>query len=52
MSVPHIEHEMNAAVGIAFQWDDDWPARLEEFIDPWPSETAMLKMLYEEIFSF
>jgi hypothetical protein len=39
-----------AAVAIAFQWDDDWPARLEEFIDPWPSETAMLKILYQEIF--
>ena len=39
-----------ASVAIAFQWDDDWPAKFEEFISPWPAETALTKWLYHEIF--
>ncbi|PMD48095.1 kinase-like protein [Hyaloscypha variabilis F] len=34
---------------IAFQWDDDWPKRLEQIVDPWPSEAAILRMLYQDL---
>ena len=39
-----------ASVAIAFQWDDDWPAKFEEIISPWPAETALIKCLYQDIF--
>lgn len=39
-----------ASVAIAFQWDDDWPAKVEEFISPRPAETALIKCLYQDIF--
>jgi thiamine kinase-like enzyme len=39
-----------ASVAIAFQWDDDWPAKFEEFISPRPAESALIKCLYQEIF--
>ncbi|KAK6350271.1 hypothetical protein TWF696_006506 [Orbilia brochopaga] len=31
-----------------FQWDD-WPEELATILDPWPSETAMMKMLYQTL---
>ena len=34
---------------IAFQWDDDWPKRLEQIVDPWPSEAAILRILYQDL---
>jgi hypothetical protein len=34
-----------SAVFVAFGWGDAWPKRLEEIVDPWPSEAAMLRML-------
>jgi aminoglycoside phosphotransferase (APT) family kinase protein len=38
-----------AAIFVAFEWTDDWPQRLEEIIDPWPKEAAMLRMLYQDL---
>jgi hypothetical protein len=46
MSVPHIEHEINAAVAIAFQWDMTGLQSSRSSL----TGTAMLKMLYQEIF--
>lgn len=34
------------AIFVAFDWQDDWPERLEGILDPWPSEATMLRMLY------
>src|SRR5271168_5369161 len=35
-----------AAAFFAFKWEDDWLARVEEVIDAWSAETAMIKMVY------
>jgi hypothetical protein len=29
------------------QWDDDWTQRIEEMMDPWLSEMAVMKMVYQ-----
>jgi hypothetical protein len=50
MSVPHIEHEINATVAIAFQWDMTGLQSSRSSLTLSPSGTAMLKMLYQEIF--
>lgn len=34
----------------SFQWDDDWCQRIEEFLPAWPKETAMMKMMYSDLF--
>ncbi|KAH6704235.1 kinase-like domain-containing protein [Leptodontidium sp. 2 PMI_412] len=34
---------------VAFEWRDDWPERLEQIVDPWPSEAAALRMLYQDL---
>ncbi|KAF1960488.1 hypothetical protein CC80DRAFT_589899 [Byssothecium circinans] len=31
-------------------WVDDWPKRLEDIIAPWPRETAVFRMLYQELY--
>jgi hypothetical protein len=33
----------------SIQWKDDWPERLEQIIDPWPSEAAVLKGIHQDI---
>jgi hypothetical protein len=38
-----------SVVFVAFEWDDDWPERLEQIVDPWPSEGAILRMLYQDL---
>ena len=38
-----------SAVFVAFEWSDDWPKRLEQIVDPWPSEAAVLRMLYQDL---
>ena len=38
-----------ACVAMAFEWDDDWPAKFEEFVSPRPAEMALIKCLYREI---
>ena len=30
-------------------WEGDWPRRLEEVVEPWPSESAVLRMLYQDL---
>lgn len=37
------------AAFLAFKWDDDWCNRVTEIVDGWPSETAMMKMIYQEL---
>lgn len=38
------------SVAMFFPWDgDDWPARMEEFLTPWPAELAVLQILFQEI---
>lgn len=32
------------------RWDDDWATKAETFIEPWPAETAMMKMVYTDLF--
>lgn len=34
----------------AFKWEDDWCYKIEESITPWPAETALMKMLYTDLF--
>ncbi|BDD57420.1 hypothetical protein MAP00_002783 [Monascus purpureus] len=34
---------------VAFNWQDDWLMRAEEILHPWPSEAAMLRMLYQDL---
>jgi hypothetical protein len=31
-------------------WEDDWMERLEDIIEPWPREAAVVRMLYQELF--
>lgn len=38
-----------SSVFVAFEWRDDWPERLEQIVDPWPSEAAALRMLYQDL---
>jgi aminoglycoside phosphotransferase (APT) family kinase protein len=38
-----------SCVFIGFEWLDDWPERLEQIVDPWPSEAATLRMLYQDL---
>lgn len=38
-----------SAVFVAFEWGNDWPERLEQIVDHWPSEAAALRMLYQDI---
>ncbi|KAF1939248.1 hypothetical protein EJ02DRAFT_259588 [Clathrospora elynae] len=30
-------------------WVDDWPRRLEQVVESWPSEAAVLRMLYQDL---
>jgi hypothetical protein len=30
------------------QWDDDWSQRIEEIMEPWLSEAAVMKMVYQD----
>nr|POE94582.1 hypothetical protein CFP56_16821 [Quercus suber] len=32
-----------------FQWDQDWSQKAADFMDPWPVECAMMKMLYTDL---
>lgn len=32
-----------------FQWVDDWPASVEDIIDPWPLEAALLRFVHEDL---
>ncbi|KAK5108701.1 hypothetical protein LTR62_008106 [Meristemomyces frigidus] len=34
----------------SFRWDDDWCRRLEDFVSAWPAETAIMKMINEDLF--
>jgi aminoglycoside phosphotransferase (APT) family kinase protein len=34
---------------VNFQWEDDWPEKLEEIVEPWPLEAAMLKLVHDEL---
>jgi thiamine kinase-like enzyme len=38
-----------AAAFFAFKWEDDWLERVEEVIDAWGAETAMIKMIYQDL---
>ena len=38
-----------AAAFFAFKWEDDWLERVEEVIDAWSAETAMIKMVYQDL---
>ncbi|KAE9963683.1 hypothetical protein BLS_009067 [Venturia inaequalis] len=33
----------------AMQWKDDWPKWLEQIVDPWPSEGAVLRGIHQDI---
>ncbi|KAG4443999.1 hypothetical protein IFR05_000518 [Cadophora sp. M221] len=37
------------AAFFAFKWDDDWCTRVSYIIDAWPAETAMMKMIYQDL---
>ena len=37
-----------AATFFAFKWEDDWLERVEDIIDAWGAETAMIKMIYQD----
>jgi thiamine kinase-like enzyme len=37
-----------SVVFVAFDWGDDLLQRLEQIVDPWPSEAAILRMLHQE----
>lgn len=32
------------------RWDDDWASRVQDFLVPWPAETAALSMIYHDLF--
>jgi hypothetical protein len=32
-----------------FRWDDDWCARVEDFITAWPAETSIMMMIYADL---
>jgi hypothetical protein len=38
-----------AAAFFAFKWEDDWLERVKEVIDAWGAETAMIKMVYQDL---
>jgi hypothetical protein len=31
------------------QWDDDWSQRIEEILEPWVSEAAIMKMVHQDL---
>lgn len=31
------------------QWEDDWSQRIEEILEPWLSEAAVMKMVYQDL---
>jgi hypothetical protein len=35
---------------VAFRWNDDWSSRIEDFIDAHAAESAMMAMIYRELF--
>jgi hypothetical protein len=37
------------AAFLAFQWDDDWCSEITQVIEAWPAETAMLKMIHQDL---
>lgn len=38
-----------AAMFVGFLWTDDWPKRLEQIVDPWPGQAAVLRMLFQDL---
>jgi aminoglycoside phosphotransferase (APT) family kinase protein len=34
----------------SLRWDDDWASRIQDFLVPWPAETAALSMIYHDLF--
>ncbi|KAH0537164.1 hypothetical protein FGG08_006034 [Glutinoglossum americanum] len=38
-----------ASLFIGFHWRDDWLAKAEHFVDPWPAEAAMMKFVYMQL---
>lgn len=36
---------------ISFRWDDDWPSRVEEVLDPCLVEYPWINMLFHELWS-
>ncbi|CZS92031.1 hypothetical protein WAI453_000046 [Rhynchosporium graminicola] len=37
------------AAFFAFKWDDDWSVRVEDIVDAWPAEAAMMKLIYQDL---
>lgn len=37
------------AAFFSFKWDDDWCNKVDEIIDAWPSEAAMMRMIYQDL---
>lgn len=37
---------------LAFTWDNDWPFQAIQAIDAWPAETAMMKMVYQDLWFY
>jgi aminoglycoside phosphotransferase (APT) family kinase protein len=37
------------SLAMFFEWNEDWPARFEDFIDAWPAELALFQVLHAEI---
>ena len=37
------------SLAMSFEWDEDWPARFEDFIDAWPARLALFQVLHTEI---
>jgi thiamine kinase-like enzyme len=38
-----------AAMFVGFLWTDDWLKRLEQIVDPWPGQAAVLRMLFQDL---
>lgn len=34
---------------LALKWNDNWCLKLVQVVDPWPAETAMLKLIYQDL---
>ncbi|RDL38458.1 Uncharacterized protein BP5553_02798 [Venustampulla echinocandica] len=37
------------AAFFALKWDDDWCCKVGDVIDGWPAETAMMEMIYQDL---
>jgi hypothetical protein len=36
-------------VFISLMWEDDWCRKVSRAVDPWPAETAMMRMIYQDL---